>query len=62
MKAKSFLSLFIVIALRLPPFAVFAEDAGTVIDDTTEEIIEDKGTVPFYVCNNTLVCRKECCI
>ena len=50
MKAKSFLSLFIVILLCLSPFAAFAEDAETVIDDTTEEIIEDKGTVPFYVC------------
>ncbi len=50
MKAKSFLSLFIVIVLCLSPFAAFAEDAKTVIDDTTEEIIEDKWTVPFYVC------------
>ncbi|MBQ2391486.1 MAG: hypothetical protein II306_06930 [Clostridia bacterium] len=44
MKAKSFLSLFIVIVLCLSPFASFAEDAET------EKIIEDKGMVPFYVC------------
>lgn len=50
MKAKSFLSLFIVIVLCLSPFAAFAEDDETVIDDITEEIIEDKGTVSFYVC------------